>query len=1147
MQNATSSIRPYWSKFFITCTEGARDYIIKKHSVVIKQLLQTMKLTSILILALCLHVSAKVVSQNVTYSGKNVSLQDVFLEVIKQTEYSIVYSEEMIRNAKPVSIEVVDVSMEEILALCLKNQPFKFIIKGLVVSIEPLTVGLPPRSAALPPPITIRGRIVDENGNPVSSASVTVRGSRRGASTNNNGEFELNSVDNNAVLIISGINIEQQEIRLNGRADINISVKIKIKEEEEIVVAYNKTTQRANTGAVTVVKGEAIRELPSRSFDRSLQGMVPGLLITSGNGQPGGGTSNFVIRGIGTGADANFGSSVRKPLIVIDGVPLASINQALQRSYSQNATPVTNDLSSINPADVESFTVLKDAAAIALYGSQASNGVILITTKKGKAGKTKIQFRHQTDISSPVLRKDRMLNASEYLTLLKEAYKNADPVLWTDAAIDADLKSKFPTYTDGSGTHLYDQSDWFSALYSKKAITIDNEIAASGGNEKSQFYVNINYLKQNGTVKNTGFNRIGSRFNFSNRINSAIKFGLNSTVSYTDQRYPGTDESALAGLGAGYTMSPLNPIRLKDNQYNLFPFYYAGSNVNNPIAELEYNTSKTQTFRFIGNVYGEVNIMKDLLFKSNVGSDVLLSQIQEKIDPRLSISGADPGIGSVYNANNFFTRIVNTNSLNYNHSFNQHHFINVLVGEESQVERQKNLTASGQGLNIPSLSDLSATNMIMGASGSGFRTTLLSYLAQANYGHNESHYLTLSARRDGSSKFGPKNRYGNYWSAGFGWIVSNESFVKSTASWLSSAKIRGSIGTSGNSSTIGPYTQFNLLRAGNLNGEPAVTYTPGNPGISWEESFNTDLGLELGLFKRVFITVDVYQRKISHLLYDYKLPGVTGAVVVTQNIGKMQNKGIETSISIDVVKEQNFLWNLNANWSANSNKLIKADVPIATNANLINKEGENFNSYYLVRWGGVNSADGKPRWLDIDGKITENYSIDNRVIVGKPQPDAFGGIINTFKYKGFELGAMLYYQYGNKIYDRSSTFLLGDGNLSYLNQSKDALNRWQKPGDIAKNPRRVLDNSDGGNFDSDRYLFDGDYIRLKYMDIGYNFSNHLLRSMRIERMRVHATANNLFVITKFKGFDPENVGSSGETQFAYPQSRTYSIGIDLTL
>lgn len=562
-------------------------------------------LTILLLLSSFLQAGAQSFN-DITIKKDNASLETVFLEIEKQSEFRFFFNETLMKQALPVTIDVKKVSLNKALDACFEMQPkltYAIVEKTIIVKRrETRQTEVSMGGKDFTRLAELRGMVTSE-GDPVPGATVTVRGTDKATTTNNAGEFLLNDVDDKAVLVVSSVSHHEQEVRLNGKGLINIILNEKVGVlDEQIVVAYNKSTTKSNVGAVTVVKGDEVRDLPYRSLDKSLQGLVPGLMVTSGTGQPGGGPSNFVLRGIATGSDGSFGSTARNPLIVIDGLPVTQ--DPVQWKYALAEPAVTNPMAQLNPSDIETITVLKDAAAIALYGSKASNGVILITTKKGKAGKTTFSFRHQTDISTRLKGKTELLNKEEYLELVGETLANADPYYNDFSKVIDTLKTLFPVRSDGS---FYPATNWEDLLYNDHATTFVNEISMSGGSEKSNFYLNMEYTKQNGIVRKTGYDRKSVRFNFENRPTDWIKLGLNSTLSYNTQNYASL-KGSIYPIGLATWNSPLNPNRLENGDYFL-NFSYPEA-VGNPVAENEYNLKRNTSFRGLGNFYGELRFLK---------------------------------------------------------------------------------------------------------------------------------------------------------------------------------------------------------------------------------------------------------------------------------------------------------------------------------------------------------------------------------------------------------------------------------------------------------------------------------------------------------------------------------------------------------
>lgn len=1100
----------------------------------------------------------KGLTQRITLSRTNVPLQTVFSDIEKQqTQYRFFYNESLLEKAKNVTIDVKNAPLEDVLNDCFRNQPVTYALVDNTIIVrkrEENRNNDRQNVSDQVQKINISGKVTNSKGEPIAGATVSVKGTDMAIATDANGAFALANVEEDATLVVSSVAHLTQEIKLNRRNSLNISLQDKVANlDEAIVVAYNITTQRTNVGAVTVVKGEQIQALPNRSFDISLQGLVPGLLVTPGTGTPGGGVSNFVLRGITTAVEREL-TSTRYPLIVVDGVP---VNQDHFQIYiDERRTPITNPLSQLNPSDIETLAVLKDAAAIALYGAKASNGVIVVTTKKGKSGKTVFNFRHQTDIATPLMGKVELLNQQEYLELLIESYKNFNSTLYpTDESVIAKLKTMFPTKVNGD---FYPGTDWFDELYSDHAATISNELSMSGGNEKNNFYLNFGYTKQNGAIKKTGYDRKSLRFNFENRPANWLKLGLNTTFSYNVQDYGGSNRSS-TGLAVAPLMSPLNPVRFEDGTLVLNYKFGGGpqsfSDYANPVALAEYNINRHTAFRSLNKLYAEISFLKHFKFNSVVGLDFMLAEAKEKGDPRLFDEGNFTiGMGRIQEQDTRRANIISTNMLRFDKAISKDHLLGVLIGQEAQILSQRNMLVGVRNLVLPYYDEISSPGVIVyQQAGSKTKETLLSYFSQANYSYKKKYFLTASIRRDGSSRFGEDKRYGTYWSAGAGWVVTEEGFMKKASSWLDYLKLRGSIGAAGNAASINRFTRFTQLNSGTFLGGIAVypQTVPANPDVRWESTFTWDAGLEATFLRdRIMLNVDIYKKNTSDLIYSIQLPQNSGYNTILANIGEMENKGVEIALSGDIIRKKSFQWNVAVNWSTNRNKLVKANSSLPANAALnfgilANMEGKNFNSFYLPVWAGVNSANGAPQWIkDSTGAIVNTISGAQRQFVGKPQPDGFGSISNRVVYENFELSVMFYYQYGFQIF--KSDDLENDGRFAYTNQDKRALNRWQKPGDQALNPKRILNNPSGSAVTnaSTRYLFDGDYIRLKNVSVAYNFPKKVINHLRLSTLKIYIQAHNLAIWTKFPGLDPDNVNLGGSAGVGYPGQRSLSFGLN---
>lgn len=1119
--------------------------------------------TILALLLICsVQTRARELPQDITLSFQNVTLDKVFQEIKKQTGYIFVYTDTHLQIAKKVTIEVSNSSLSNVLSLCFRNQPLTYTIVDKIVIIKPREekpVVVPVVNnivTANPKKITTRGKVMSEKGDALAGATVTVRRSDMSTTTDESGFFTLTEIEDDAVLVVSSVGHVTQQVKLSGRLSLDIKLPIAIKEEEEVVVAYNKISSRSNTGAVTVVKGEDVQNLPNRSVDKSLQGLVPGLLVTSGTGQPGGGLSNFVLRGIatGTGEILTGYSTLRNPLIVVDGVPVFQDAQIAEgRNKSLVEVPDNNPMAQLNPSDIESISVLKDAAAIALYGSTASNGVILITTKRGKVGKTVIGFRSQVDISSRIKTNIELLNQDEYLELLYETYRNTTPGI-TDEAILKDLKAKFPTRSDGS---FYPFTDLTPLLYTDKATTFSNELSMSGGNARSTFYLNFEWTKQDGIYRKTGFDRKSIRLNFDNRLTDWLKIGMNTTLSYNiqDVAYSGTAQSGTAQYGSIFYSYPLNPVYLENGEY--YMNYIVPANGTNPVASVDLNSSRNISYRGLSKLFAELNISKDIKLTSNLGIDFLFTEAKDRMDPRL----LDPelsitGVGRIYEGNIRNANLISTNILSFTKAISRDHGLNLLAGQEARMLTKRSVTAIGTYLPFYTSNQVSqaATRT---SEGSEAKQTGLSYFGQANYDFKKKYFLSTSIRADGYSQFGEKQPFNTFWSVGGGWIISAESFMKGTNKWLDYLKIRGSFGPAGNTAAINRHIKYQQLSSLNyltvstiglipIGGSSAA---PPNSLIRPEQTFTWDAGLEVKIWKnRIGIAADMYRRKTTDLIYNFDLPLASGFSSVQDNIGDMVNRGIELALSANLVKSKSFTWNLTANWSTNQNKLVKANsrlpVTVAGTSMLANAEGRNFNSFYMRQWAGVDPATGTGMWIDSTGKPNTSFNAAKPQWVGKPQPDGFGSVTNTFNYEGISLSFQLYYQYGFQVYNGDPR-LMNDGSTLFDNQDKQALNRWQKPGDIAVNPKRLRNNSVYSRI-STRNLFDGDHIRLQNVSLSYNLSRNLVQRMHLGSLRIYAQGYNLGLwSTKRAGTaDISNVNVQGLLRFQYPQAKSFSIGIN---
>ncbi|MGN7722625.1 SusC/RagA family TonB-linked outer membrane protein [Chitinophaga sp. 22620] len=1089
----------------------------------------------------------------VTLKAEQVALKSVMKDIEKQTGLYFMYSATgSLRVNDPVSITVTDAKLEDVLETLMKNRGISWTIMDKAIVLK--AVAVKPKENKESLFRTVSGSVLDKDGQPLPGATVQIKGTNIGTTTSGTGSFSIMNVPAKQLVIQARYTgFEPEEKVLGTEASTVFYLKPSISNlDETVVVAYGTSTKRSVTGAVSTVKGADIKSLPNRSFDKSLQGLVPGMRISGGTGQPGAGLSNMIVRGISTGTEVLGGSSVRNPLVVVDGM------QVTQETFTRMAatdayTPLSNPLAQINPDDIAEISVLKDAAAIALYGSKASNGVILVTTKRGRVGKPKFVFSHQTDAAVRPSSIPKMLNQAEYLELLYETYRNTDPVGWTDEAITSDLYKKFPYQVSGNDTNFYAQPDWKREIYRNPAITLSNNLSISGGTPAQTYYINFEYTKQNGIVKKTGYERASVRFNLDNKVTDWLKFGMSSMFSYNVQEAGYQSEGPVAGAPSTDVLSPLLPVRKSDGQYlNIYEWgNYYNSRQPNPAMEVDYNFNRTIAFRGLTTVNADVSFLRHFNFNTQLGVDFMQTENKERLDPRLDY----PVGGKIEDYNTRNANILWINTLKFQTQIGLQHHIDVLAGQEAQIRNSKitNISAKGAYGNTtnPYYTDVSNPEYaIENASSVTGKNTTLSQFVLLNYDYKKKYYVSGSWRRDGASVFGDANPFGNYWSLGGAWIVSEEPFMRSVGHIVNFFKLRGSIGLAGNAAAVNPLLKYSLLDRTLYLNAPVVwnRSTPGNPYIKWEKTNQWNAGLQTAFFNsRVTADVDMYYKYTKDLLYRIVLPSFAGYAGVTENIGDIRNSGLEISVAGNIIQEKNFRLNLRGNWSKNSNKLIKANKNVYSVSNIIsNEEGREMNSFYLPIWVGVNPENGQPLWYDASMKPTGDYNKAAKQFVGKSQPDGFGSVTSTISWKNFELQAMFYYQYGGHFYNNLNSMLLDDGLYPYHNVPVTALDRWRKPGDHAANPVRKLNNINPGYLNSTRYLQKSDYIRFQNLKFTWQLPHAWLTLAKLETVNLYAQANNIALWSRADDVDPDIINPGGVGGFAYPNSKTYSIGVNVS-
>lgn len=977
---------------------------------------------------------------------------------------------------------------------------------------------------------TVTGVVTSaDDGLPIPGVSIVIKGTTIGTATDLDGKFSLTVDKGNEVLIFSFVGMVSQEIKV---VDMKPNMKVKMQTEsigvnEVIVTAYGTSKKSSFTGSAAAVKSEVLQKAPVASFEKALAGNVSGLQISSPSGQPGA-ASQIRIRGIGS-----FSAS-QEPLYVIDGVPVVSRSMTTSLdSEDQNTSSV---MSSINPADIESLTVLKDAAAASLYGSRAANGVIIITTKSGKKGKTKIDMKASYGISQIATDNFETVDGDTYVQMMIEGMENDG---MSEDEIAKMVKERKIYKPEGG------YADWDDALI-RTAKTQNYELSVSGGNEKTTFYTSGSYFNQEGVVKSSQLERITLRLNMTHKINDKAKLGMNLSNAYTNQdRVLGGGYYANPWSNSRQFMIPTEPIKNTDGTYNteLHNGYY------NIVNEQRLNDRNTEMYRTTVNSWFEYEIIENLKFKTTNNYDYVYANEMIYSSPS-SRAGRD-NRGEIAKVSRQNRRLTSSNILTYSYAFDEHNF-NFLAGYE--VEKEKYTYDYAGGVNLPNetLKVLDVASKPDAVAGYFSESSMLSYLSRVNYDFQNKYYASFSFRRDGGSKLGKNNQWANFWSVSGSWRLSEEDFM-SNISFLDDLKLRASYGTNGtlpdeNYGHMGLYSYDYKYNA-----SPAARYTQvENPDLTWEQSKSFNLGVEFGVFQKLRGSFEFFNKKTEDLIMKVPISRTTGFNEILQNVGEMENKGFELELHSTNIQNNDLTWLSDFSISATKNEITKLnngedifDFPY------IRREGEAYNTFYLRDWAGVDPASGAALWhvVDADGKrtgeVTKDASNAGKAIVGKADPDFYGTLNNSLKYKGFDLSFMFAFSYGGQIYNHAAYGLMSDGNTTDYAIMEDQKDRWQKPGDVTKHPIRTFESNTKSNFNSSRRVLDNDYIRLKNVSLAYNLPSSILDKAKISSARVFVNGSNLWHTSTQDLVDPEQ-NINGSTSWEVPPVKTFTFGVQLS-
>ncbi|MDZ7742192.1 MAG: TonB-dependent receptor [Bacteroidota bacterium] len=995
---------------------------------------------------------------------------------------------------------------------------------------------------------TLQGRVYDKSdGSTLPGVSIRVVGTSQGTISDTEGKYRLQLPESADSLMFSFIGMKTIVKKIPASLQLDVRMEsAQVGLDEVVVIGYGTVKKSDLTGSVSSINSDVLEEIPANSFDQEIQGRISGVRVTQLSAQPGGATS-IRIRG------GNSIMAGTEPLYVIDGVIMEG-----DKNFSFIGSPAENGLSSINPSDIASIDILKDASATAIYGARGANGVVIITTKRGKAGKDKITFEAYTGTQVKAKSID-VMNATQFAKLYDEAGLNANP----------NYTPKYPNPDSlGKGT------DWQSEIYRDAPIS-NYQLSVSGGSEKTTYLLSAGYFSQDGIIHGSDFNRYSFRANLDREINKRLKIGTSIMYSRTNSNTVPTDTPGGFFPGVVNTaliFSPILPVYNDEGQYTLTD-PNADAWLDNPVAVTREVEAVNKVNRLIGNVFMEYKVMQGLNFKSSFGLDSY-HNLQDMYTPRFVYSGSwNDGQAR------FITADVNTylfeNTLTWDRQFGEDHKLNVLGGITFQKDNNRSFIdiVTGFPNDILGYYGIENGTNLPTVYASFTESAIASYLGRINYKLKEKYLLTLTGRVDGSSRFGKNKRYGFFPAAALAWRASEENFIENL-NLFSNLKLRLSYGLSGND-RIPPFGYISTLESTLYyfnNGFPGSGFAPrvpGNNDLGWETTRQFDLGLDMGFFKgRISLTADYYIKTTVDMLYYFSLPWTSGYDSFIKNIGSVRNSGIEMALNTTNFVGA-FKWNTSFNFSVNSNEILDLngrDLYVNNDTYKLKigdwsviREGEEMGSFYGLVSDGIwqldeadeaavyNAGPGDFKYLDLnhDGLIND----EDKKIIGHALPDFTWGLNNDFSFKNFSLSIFIQGVHGNQILN-SNRFELESGN-GLSNASLDMLNRWTPDNPSNTYPRANRD-ADYLHM-SDRYLEDGSYIRLKSLTLGYNLPDKTLNFLKIQSAKVYFTGTNLITITDYTGFDPE-VGHFGKDNTrmgydygSYPSVKTYTFGIILNI
>ncbi len=1089
------------------------------------------------LITICRVFSSEGYSQRVSLNFENIELEKIFREIESRSDYSFFYSNNVIDNSQRVSINVQDEKLERTLQLLFQNTNIDFtFVKNQIVLFPRDSVDIKKEIEELIPknqsfideeevkdyvdslvkiimqnPIT--GTVVDNTGYPLPGATVLIRGTDTGVQTDFDGNFTIQAKPGD-ILVISYVGFETVEVTAT-KKPLKVALLESVNQLNEVIITgYGVQRKSRVTGSAANLDLSAITGVPRAAVQESIQGNIAGVLVTSSSGQPGA-TPNVRIRGVGS-FDSAF------PLYVIDGFQ----------------TTDAGVIASLNPNDIEAISVLKDAASTSIYGTRGANGVIVIQTKSGRDGKTKVSYSTQSGFTSAtVADRFKPLNTSELQELLVEGVQNAGIRNTDTEALDFLVSNGFNPDID---------TDWYD-LITRDGLYQQHDLSVRGGGEKTRFFLSGGYFNQEGIILGSGFERMNSRLkldhHFSDRLKTSAYMSYNKSISKVRPTGGAFANPVRSIYRLRSDISPFND----DGTFN-FDF----NNTHNPIAQAQQEIRRNITHRILAGANLSYDIIDGLAYESVINMNQTFQDQFLRLPAGFG-DGRPTGRGE-QDSNFLFTWLFR-NMLKYNKSWNDHN-VSAFAGYELQKVRNKfsdltveNIPDGFEDLNNGSLPTLASTEKVQ----SGLNSVFLN----AEYSFADTYLISGSIRRDGSSSFGSNNRYANFWSVGVGWNIANESFMDALG-FINTLKFRASYGENGNDPVSGI---FNLFSVNDYDGNPGLVFSDlGNPDIKWEVNKPLNIGLDYSFFNgRILGSFDWYKRETTDLLRNRPISATNGDTSIAENIGSMENTGIEFDVTTRNLIETNhgFSWNTNFNITINRNEVTKLsgdNEPIIGTTSII-AVGEDFETFYLPVYAGVDPANGNALWYtdETRSEITANYNNADQAIIGRATPDFYAGLRNTISYKGLSLDFQLYTAWGGLVYDTWNRFTNSDGSRRLAttgNVSRGTYERrWQRPGDITDVPAFVYGNTQTGSSSqrSSRFIYDGSYVRLREVSLAYQLPNSAIGVIGLSTARIYLKGNNLYTFLKDDRLerDPE-AGSDGRLNQEIPISKAIFLGLDIT-